>query len=237
MPCSFCYCMSWGFFNILWRDTFPDNNFSSSTNDVCWWPWPLVNMELMSAFTFVHTSAVSTLFLPSLWVWSVFFTKFLVYMGEKAYLSFLYSLCPFSIFDFSFLSSFQLLSVLYFIWYIIPSYSWLHYAGLISSRLGFCFLSHIFSQMKCRKTEHIMQKYPMNKHFFFAFTNASPSSNFLFQTFFLGFVCLVVGFFLVWFGFSSSSVLRVQVLQNSAPLGALSFGCILLFVSPTLLIL
>lgn len=82
MPCSFCYFMSWDFFNILWHDTFPDNNFSSSAIDFCWWPWPLVNMELMSAFTFIHTSAVST-FLPSLWSWSVFFTVFLMFLGRN----------------------------------------------------------------------------------------------------------------------------------------------------------
>lgn len=123
-------------------------------------------------------------------------------LGGKSYLSFLYSLCPFSIFDLSFLSSFQLLPVLYYIWYIIPSCSWLHYAGLISSRLGSCFLSHIFNQMKCRKTEHIMQKYPMNKHFFCAFANCSPFSNLLFQTFFLGLVGLGLwGWFLFWVGF------------------------------------
>lgn len=116
-----------------------------------------------------------------------------------------------------------------FILYLIysTSYSWLHYAGLISSRLGSSFLSHIFRQMKCRKTERIMQKYPMNKHFFCAFTNSSPS-NLLFQTFFLGFVGLVF--------FSSFAVLKVQVFVKLSPFWCLiSFGCILLFVSPTLL--
>lgn len=90
-------------------------------------------------------------------------------LGEKSYFRFLYSLCPFSIFDLSLLFSFQLLPVLYYIWYIIPSCSWLHYAGLISSRLRSCFLPQVFSYIKCRKTEHIMQKCSRNKHFFLCF--------------------------------------------------------------------
>lgn len=114
MPCSFCYCMPWGFLNVFWHDTFPDNSFSASTNDFCWWPWPHGNIELMSAFTFIHTSAVSTLFLSSLWIWSVFFTVFLMYLGKNlisvsctVYVHFPYL---------TYLSSFQLLPILYLIY-------------------------------------------------------------------------------------------------------------------------
>lgn len=82
MPCSFCYFMSWDFFNILCHDTFPDNNFSSSAIDFCWWPWPLVNMELMSAFTFIHTSAVSTFFAISLKLICLLHI-FLMYLGKN----------------------------------------------------------------------------------------------------------------------------------------------------------
>ena len=148
---------------------------------------------------------------------------------EKSYLGFLYSLCPFYIFDLPFLSSFQLLPVLYYIWYIIPSYSWLHYAGLISSRLGSCFLSHIFSQMKCRKTEHIMQKYPMNKHFFFAFTNFRLIISNFFPWVGLFVFVFVLLFFLI-FCFTSWSLTKLSPFRC-----CISFGCISLFVAPTLL--
>lgn len=102
MPSKFCCCISWGFFNILWcdtfpgnnfsSDTFPGNNFSSSTNDFFWWPRPLVNVELMSTFTFIHTCAVST-FLPFSWIWSVFFPMFLMYFGEKNLISASCTIC------------------------------------------------------------------------------------------------------------------------------------------------
>jgi len=81
MPCNFCY-FSLGFFNILWYDSFPDNNFSSSAIDFFWWPWPLVNMELMSTFTFIHTSAVSTFFAISLKLICLLHI-FLMYLGKN----------------------------------------------------------------------------------------------------------------------------------------------------------
>lgn len=86
-----------------------------------------------------------------------FFFFFFMYLGRN--LSFLWSLCPFSVFDLSFLSSFQVLPVSYYIWYMLSPYSWLHYAGLISFRLRSCFLSHKFNQMKCGKNEDTIQKY------------------------------------------------------------------------------
>lgn len=102
----FCHCMSWGSFNILWCHIIPNKTFPSFINGISSQPWPVVNMELRNAFTFIGISAVSTLFLPSLSILLIcLLHNVFNVLGEKSYLSLLYSLCPFSIFESSSLIS------------------------------------------------------------------------------------------------------------------------------------
>lgn len=154
MPCSVCYCMSGGFFNILCLSWYQIYSLDE---------WILLRTLAscdcgINGGIYFHSylCCQHIIFAISLNLIRCLHNAFYV-LGKQILSQLLVQLMYiFHIWiNFSHCKIYLFYSIS---WYIIPSYSSLHYAGLISSRLGSCLLPRIFSQMKCRKTEHIMQK-------------------------------------------------------------------------------
>lgn len=110
--------MSWGFFNIFWCDTFPDNSFSASRKLL-----HLVTLASCECRTNVciyfhsYFCCQHIIFVISPNLICLLHNVFNLLGEKKSYLSFFYSLCLFSIKGLIF--PFLISTSTYFIWYLI----------------------------------------------------------------------------------------------------------------------